>query len=55
MFELMLFCALDMGFQNAGTAAVVVYIASLAICWIRKRFGEANISSKTLVDKHFLI
>ncbi|CAD7702542.1 unnamed protein product [Ostreobium quekettii] len=55
MFELVMFCALDVSLKSPGIVAFLVYLISRLITWVRKSCGERNISRKTMVGRHFLM
>ena len=55
MFEALFFCAIDMSIKSVAISALITYVMWRAVKWFRDSWGEDNISSKTLVDRHFLI
>ncbi|XP_022100949.1 meckelin-like isoform X1 [Acanthaster planci] len=55
LFELLLFCIVDLMFTNFVLAAIVTYIGSLFLLKVRAAGGRANLAKKTLVDERFLI
>ncbi|XP_071823603.1 meckelin-like isoform X2 [Apostichopus japonicus] len=55
LFELLLFCVVDLIFQNYLLAGIVTYIISIVLSMLRSSFGRYNLAKKTLVDERFLI
>ncbi|PNW74089.1 hypothetical protein CHLRE_13g584901v5 [Chlamydomonas reinhardtii] len=55
VFEALFFCAIDMSIKSVAISALITYVMWRAVKWFRDSWGEDNISSKTLVDRHFLI
>ncbi|XP_041455503.1 meckelin-like [Lytechinus variegatus] len=55
VFELLLFCIVDLIFTNYVLAGAITYIVSMLIIRIRDSFGRSNVARKTLVDERFLI
>ncbi|KAJ8042251.1 Meckelin [Holothuria leucospilota] len=55
LFELLLFCVVDLIFQNYLMAGIVTFIASMFVSKIRGSLGRYNLAKKTLVDERFLI
>ena len=55
VFEALLFLAIDMDLKNVPVTALLVFLINRAFAYARSSFGEDNLSSKTLVDRHFLI
>ncbi|PIK39447.1 putative meckelin [Apostichopus japonicus] len=55
LFELLLFCVVDLMFQNYLLAGIVTYIISIVLSMLRSSFGRYNLAKKTLVDERFLI
>eukprot|EP00057_Strongylocentrotus_purpuratus_P027643 XP_011682117.1 PREDICTED: meckelin [Strongylocentrotus purpuratus] len=55
VFELLLFCIVDLIFTNYVLAGAITYITSMIIIKIRDSFGRSNVARKTLVDERFLI
>jgi hypothetical protein len=54
-FEALLFCAVDMSLQNVTDSALITFVVSTFLYWIRKRLGENNLAQKTLIDQHFFV
>ena len=55
MFDILVFQMFDLSTGNVFIAAMCTYIIDKGLCYIRKRLGEGNIASQTLVDKQFLL
>ncbi|XP_077982500.1 meckelin-like [Glandiceps talaboti] len=55
IFDLLLFCVIDLIFKDFMLAAVLTYIFVLIYCRIRDAWGRSNLAKKTLVDERFLI
>ncbi|XP_033646702.1 meckelin-like [Asterias rubens] len=55
IFELLLFCLVDLMFTNYVLAAIITYLGSILMMKIRAGVGRANLAKKTLVDERFLI
>ena len=53
--ELLVFALLDYTVQNHYISALVTYVWSKLLQKLREKFGEWNLSRKTLVDARFLI
>nr|KAJ3421257.1 Meckelin [Polyrhizophydium stewartii] len=50
-----LFSYVDISCDSPALAAFVVWITHTALCFIRRHFGEINVSKKTLLDWKFLV
>lgn len=55
VFELLMFCIVDLIFTNYVLAGAITYLASALLIKIRDGFGRSNVAKKTLVDERFLI
>ncbi|KAK6982489.1 Meckelin [Biomphalaria glabrata] len=55
IFDVLLFCIVDLIFTNFVLAGIITYIISELICLIRDTAGKKNLAKKTLVDERFLI
>ncbi|XP_071496819.1 meckelin-like [Diadema antillarum] len=55
IFELLLFCIVDLIFTNYVLAGVITYLGSTMLIKIRDGLGRSNVARKTLVDERFLI
>jgi len=55
VYEALFFCSIDMELNNVCYSALITYVVSRAIHWVRHSLGESNLSRKTLVDRHFLV
>lgn len=53
--ELLVFALLDYTVQNHYISALVTYVWSKFVLILRQKFGEWNLSRKTLTDSRFLI
>ncbi|XP_028665660.1 meckelin-like [Erpetoichthys calabaricus] len=55
LFDLLLFCVIDLGTQNFVLAAIITFLVQQVIEILRYYLGRRNLSAKTLVDNCFLI
>jgi meckelin len=55
LLEMTLFALLFITIDNIFVAALVVWVVSKTLRWVRGHLGERNIARKTLIDKRFLI
>ncbi|XP_071959676.1 meckelin-like [Antedon mediterranea] len=55
LFEVLLFCFVDLIFKDFVLAAIVTFLFMRFIKSIRDSFGRNNLAKKTLVDERFLI
>ena len=55
LFEMLIFVLLDLTVNNIFAAAIITYVISKFLQWVRGKTGERNIARKTLIDKRFLI
>lgn len=55
LLDILIFDTIDLAAQNIFIAALVTFIFSKCVMWLRQKLGESNLSKKTLVDKRFLI
>lgn len=55
IYEALFFCAVDMTLRNVPISAFITYLMVKVVALVRVHFGENNLSSKTLVDRRFLI
>ncbi|XP_076112599.1 meckelin-like [Mytilus galloprovincialis] len=55
VFDTLLFCIIDLIFQNFVLAGVLTYLITELIAMARDSGGRMNLAKKTLVDQRFLI
>jgi hypothetical protein len=54
IWNIMVYCLVDFGLQNAAAAAFVCFITNYALTILRSYGGKFQISKKTLIDERFL-
>ncbi|KAG2497180.1 hypothetical protein HYH03_004769 [Edaphochlamys debaryana] len=55
VYEALFCCSIDMALKSFSTSAFITFIVSRFFAYVRRGWGEDNLSQKTLVDRHFLI
>ena len=55
IFDLLTFCIMDLWANNHVASALVTFLVSYLICWMRDLLGNMSVAKNTLVDERFLI
>jgi hypothetical protein len=55
VFNILVFCIVDMETTNFAVAAFVTYLVNYCLTYYRAQAGENNLAEKSLVDSRFLI
>ena len=54
LMNILAYVTFDMWLENTAYAATLTYLLDFFFCWIRKTYGTAVITSKTMIDDRFL-
>lgn len=55
MMQVLVFTAIDMRVRNAAFSGSITYLVMCTLGYLRREWGENNLSQKSMVDKKFLI